>query len=164
MFCANKCHWFSAAELATYVLTGGHCLVSHCDVPVFTSRLHFMCQECKRYFNNEDLLDTQAQESGRYEAVESLSVRMAQPAVSQQHEASAEMTDKGSEQAPTALHVFRATTSLIDDWLHRGDALADCDLYLYSICFERVQIGFTNPKDVAYVVFPFDPCYALADG
>ena len=48
MFAANKCNWFSAAELATFVLTKGHCLVTHVDIPIFTGKAHFMFQECKR--------------------------------------------------------------------------------------------------------------------
>ena len=53
MFSANKCHWFSAAELATFVLTRGHCLMTHVDKPMFTGKAHYMFQECKRFFNNE---------------------------------------------------------------------------------------------------------------
>ena len=52
MFAANRCHWFSAAELATFILTKGHCLVTHLDIPVFTGKMHFMFQECKRYYNS----------------------------------------------------------------------------------------------------------------
>ena len=52
--------------------------------------------------------------------------------------------DSGAEELPDGggvgpgegqrpLQVFTETTGLRDDWLHRGRALADMDLYQYSI-------------------------------
>lgn len=45
--------WFSAAELATFVQTKGHCLMTHVDLPMFTGKVHYMFHECKRYFDGE---------------------------------------------------------------------------------------------------------------
>ena len=53
MFSANRCHWFSATELAVYVLTGGHCISTHSDQVMFTARPQHMMQECKRSLNRE---------------------------------------------------------------------------------------------------------------
>ena len=53
MFAANKYHWFSAAELAIFVLTKSHCIETHRNVVPFTSRAYYMLQACKRLFNND---------------------------------------------------------------------------------------------------------------
>ena len=53
MFSANRCHWFSATELALYILTGGHCISTHQDQVMFTARTHYMMQQCKRTLNGE---------------------------------------------------------------------------------------------------------------
>ena len=54
MFAANRCHWFSAAELDVFILTGGHCIQTQSSLPLFTCRSHFQSQECKRFQNDED--------------------------------------------------------------------------------------------------------------
>ena len=46
--------------------------------------------------------------------------------------------ETGESQRP--LQVFTETTGLRDDWLHRGRALADMDLYQYSIIIERIRL------------------------
>ena len=53
MFSANRCHWFSATELAVYVLTGGHCISTHTEQLMFTAKPHYVMQECKRDLNGE---------------------------------------------------------------------------------------------------------------
>ena len=52
IFSANRCHWFSACELAVFLLTGGHCICTHKTKAVFTARPRFMMEECKRAKNN----------------------------------------------------------------------------------------------------------------
>ena len=59
---------------------------------------------------------------------------------------------------------FTETTGLRDDWLHRGCALADMDLYQYAIVIERVRL----PRRLAYApnagnMFAFDAHYRLAN-
>ena len=54
IFSANRSHWFSACELAIYVLTGGgHSIATHQDQPMFTNRTHYMMEECKRILNGD---------------------------------------------------------------------------------------------------------------
>jgi hypothetical protein len=54
IFSANRSHWFSACELAIYVLTGGgHSIATHQDRPMFTNRTHYMMEECKRILNGD---------------------------------------------------------------------------------------------------------------
>ena len=54
IFSANRSHWFSACELAIYVLTGGgHSIATHQDQPMFTNRTHYMMEECKRTLNGD---------------------------------------------------------------------------------------------------------------
>ena len=64
----------------------------------------------------------------------------------------------------TQLQVFTETTGLRDDWLHRGFALADLDLYQYSIVIERVRLPpLLISRPDAGNVFPFDAHYRLAN-
>jgi hypothetical protein len=53
VFSANKCHWFSACELAVYVQTGGHCILTHQDQVLFLSRPHYLMHQCKRILEGE---------------------------------------------------------------------------------------------------------------
>ena len=54
IFSANRSHWFSACELAIYVLTGGgHSIATHQDQPMFTNRTHYMMEERKRILNGD---------------------------------------------------------------------------------------------------------------
>ena len=53
MFSANRCHWFSATELALYIFSGGHCISTHQDQVMFTARTHYMMQQCKRTLNGD---------------------------------------------------------------------------------------------------------------
>ena len=45
---ANRCHWFSCTELATFLKTGDTCWASHSVRPLFLSRHTFMLHECQR--------------------------------------------------------------------------------------------------------------------
>ena len=58
--------------------------------------------------------------------------------------------------APTAVFVIRQTTSLIDDWLHRGSALVDVDLNIYSIDIERARVKEGSLESSSGLVFTFD--------
>ena len=87
MFAANKSHWYSAAELAIFVLTGGHCIETHRDQVLFTSRPHYMLQECKRLFNNEaggtDSKDQQARRQDAKDQQKPVQVDMLQVSAAQ---------------------------------------------------------------------------------
>ena len=59
---------------------------------------------------------------------------------------------------------FTETTGLRDDWLHRGCALADMDLYQYSIVIERIRLPHRLARrSDAGNVFAFDTHYRLAN-
>ena len=51
LFSANRAHWFSACELAIFVLTGGHSISTHVDRPCFMGRIVYMLEEGKRLRN-----------------------------------------------------------------------------------------------------------------
>ena len=54
--------------------------------------------------------------------------------------AASERTDEPEAyDANEQIHVFRGSTTNHDDWLHRGDALLDLDLYQYVVHIERVR-------------------------
>jgi len=66
------------------------------------------------------------------------------------------------------LQVLRATTSIRDDWLHRGTALADFDLYAYTANVERFRLPRRVQFDKQYLrqpgppLFLFDEHYPLS--
>ena len=51
LFSANRAHWFSACELAIFVLTGGHSIATHIDRPLFLSKVFYLLEEGKRLRN-----------------------------------------------------------------------------------------------------------------
>ena len=77
----------------------------------------------------------------------------------------AELAADGQANAerPSRLQTFTETTGLRDDWLHRGFALMDMDLYQYSIVIDRMRLRqeLARRQDPGNV-FPFDAHYRLA--
>ena len=66
-----------------------------------------------------------------------------------------------TEHAQASAQVFHHTTSLLDDWLHRGPALADLDPYNSTTDIERVRVGLEVVEDSSCLIFPFDNHYCL---
>ena len=48
-------------------------------------------------------------------------------------------TEHGEEEKQTRVQIFRATISLRDNWLHRGDALQDMDLHTYAEYVHHIE-------------------------
>ena len=48
-------------------------------------------------------------------------------------------TEHGQEVKQKRVHIFRATISLRDTWLHRGDALQDMDLHTYAAYVYHIE-------------------------
>ena len=164
-FAANKSHWFSAAELSIYVLTGGHCIMTHKDLPLFTSRIHYMCQECKRFKNNEDVLTISegAAQSAQRQMVDAIVVVAADAATGAEDTNGGCLDDVVQDRAPASeLHVFKSNTSIIDDWLHRGPTLIDYTLDQYCIDIERIKVGFESAMDCQSIIVPFEEHYAMS--
>ena len=152
MFSANKFHWYSAAELAIFVLTGGHCVYTHFDKVLFTARPQFMFQECKRFLNGE------ANAAACVDSVDLADINLVQVAARDNAPVEApvgssedrecdewdEEEDQEEDPEPVAaegeLQMFRFTTANRDDWLHRGSELVDVDWYSYVTCFQRVPM------------------------
>ena len=162
MFAANKSHWYSAAELAIFVLTGGHCIETHGDTVLFTSRAHFMFEECKRLFNNESGR-AEPHSKGSSAPVENVDMLQVSAATHTEHSKAADVDTRAQTDTHAELHVFKSTTTSRDDWLHRGPDLAGLDWYQYCKHVERVKM----PKDVSRTpptqrYFPFDDHYSLS--
>eukprot|EP00438_Fugacium_kawagutii_P025227 Skav230240 [mRNA] locus=scaffold1818:78429:87690:+ [translate_table: standard] len=51
LFSANRAHWFSACELAIFILTDGHSISTHIDRPMFLSKVFYLLEEGKRLRN-----------------------------------------------------------------------------------------------------------------
>ena len=64
------------------------------------------------------------------------------------------------------MQIFQATFSLRDDWLHRGDALADMDLQTYAEYIERYDkpVRGYHPDSLQAIgeLLPFDSHYKLS--
>ena len=69
LFSANRAHWFSACELAIFVLTGGHSIATHVDRPLFLSKVFYLLEEGKR-LRNGALLGSYVAEAARPSAVD----------------------------------------------------------------------------------------------
>ena len=104
-------------------------------------------------FSRSEELGLQSQ-AGEDEAPDDDASLPEEPELQSQAEGDAELavkrtrydsTDKGEDEeppVPSALHVLPATSTIIDDWLHRGPHLADLDLYDCSIGIGRVRATF----------------------
>ncbi len=53
IFSANRCHWYSQCEIAIFIMTKGHTICTHATTPIFTARLRYMAEECKRLLNEQ---------------------------------------------------------------------------------------------------------------
>ena len=69
LFSANRAHWFSACELAIFVLTGGHSIATHIDRPLFLSKVFYLLEEGKR-LRNGAVLGSYVAEAVRPSAVD----------------------------------------------------------------------------------------------
>lgn len=190
MFSANRCHWFSATELALYVMTGGHCISTHSDQVMFIARPQYMMQECKRRLNGETstrqldstvVPDIFVSNMCEKAAQVNVCAEHAEPSTdedlpSEESQATGAAADLNSgaaiEPCPAdeehietqEIQVLQATTTNRDDWLHRGRHLLDITWDCYVQNFERLR----KPRDVsrrknAASFFPFEEHYALYD-
>ena len=196
---ANRCHWFSSTELATFLKTGDTCWTTHSVRPLFLSRHMFLLHECQRLLENrtpgileaapvtvntvefalappprgtstavaradappevrpeasvmnatdDDALcaSARAEEDDDAGSADALSndARGSRDASPNDEDAEQECddlnTDDDDEHAaegfvPTAIH---ATTSAVDDWLHRGPFLEPLPLFVYMQHVQRV--------------------------
>ena len=212
LFSANRAHWFSACELAIFVLTGGHSIATHTDRPMFLSRVFFMLEEGKRLRNgalqnqflheaaqaletrtsgvdvvemvmSTELSDVVVADSHEIDSHEIVAVSHGRDDISSldvreqkrpryndelpDRDPETEFQDLGTEDQHVAaenldvaeeqgeddgvpvepevlqdeppLHMFRATVSTYDDWLHRGVFLEDLDFHSYVAHVEVVS-------------------------
>ena len=169
LFSANRSHWFSACELAIFVLTGGHSIATHIDRPMFLSRMFFMLEEGKRLYNGAlqgqflheaaQALESRSSEVAVVEVVtqrqetEHVAVEDAAPKRQRLEECLSEKSvgEPGdrepsecgeSNEGPAAapqMRMFHATASTYDDWLHRGFFLQDMDFHCYVAHVEVVS-------------------------
>ena len=120
--------------------------------------------ECRRVFNGETA-ETGPVQAATAEVIDMVTLG---PPREESNDEAENHDDTDAEECddkkkPRPLQVFAATASMRDDWLHRGFALMDLDLYHYSITIERVRLtnvlkSCSDPGNV----FPFEPHYILA--
>ena len=81
-------------------------------------------------------------------------------------EAPEEEEHSGEDEEEVSVHAFSKTTSLHDDWLHRGPYLYEMDLHNYVRCIQREERPRSEKAgsviDRGTHVFLFDKHYVLA--
>ncbi|CAK8992166.1 unnamed protein product [Durusdinium trenchii] len=166
---ANRSTWVSSTELATTILCAGHCWATHAEVVLFLSRPWFLMQQCRRLLENTPSpllhdnfvpiaaveLNASDSEDGASLADDSAKEDPEETAVEDEEQQDAEK-DRNQHWDKT---VLRTTTTLHDDYLHRGPWLAPMPLFVYASRVRRVRKPL-KPKDHE-IMFEFDPHYQM---
>ena len=166
---ANRSTWVSSTELATTILCAGHCWATHAEVVLFLSRPWFLMQQCRRLLENTPSpllhdnfvpiaaveLNASDSEDGASLAEDSAKEDPEETAVEDEEQQDAEK-DRNQHWDKT---VLRTTTTLHDDYLHRGPWLAPMPLFVYASRVRRVRKPL-KPKDHE-IMFEFDPHYQM---
>ena len=137
-YAANRSVWLSCAELYVIVSTGAAGWQTHHEKALFLPRSIYMAKACKRMLESKT-------EQTENNATISLDMLAATPA---------EISGEIEEQT------FAETASLQDDYLHRGPALKDMSLWVYSMHIYRVPRNKLIAQN-ADTFFFFEPHYAL---
>lgn len=172
----NRSSWVSTTEMASTLMTGAHFWCSHDEVPLFLSRCLFLVKECIRLLNGSNfaLIEPAAVNINAVEIKEpddnGLEVSDVEnnldPDDAEEELASADDQDKvdqtQEEQNNETFAVLRTTTSLHDDWLHRGEILRPLSFIVYASRVHRVRKPAKVNADSAEIYYPFEPHYALS--
>lgn len=136
---ANRSFWLSCAELYVIVSTGAAGWQTHFEKALFLSRSIYMAQEEKRKLEKKTVSET-SHKAETFDIVQFVP----------ETEACAD---------DDANHTFAETTSIQDDYLHRGPQLMDMTLYVYAMHVKRVP----RHKLIAQTseIFFFEPHYSL---
>ncbi|CAK9072462.1 unnamed protein product [Durusdinium trenchii] len=159
-----------------YQLTGDASLNLKRQVPLFLSRCLFLVKECIRLLNGSNfaLIEPAAVNINAVEIKEpddnGLEVSDVEnnldPDDAEEELASADDQDKvdqtQEEQNNETFAVLRTTTSLHDDWLHRGEILRPLSFIVYASRVHRVRKPAKVNADSAEIYYPFEPHYALS--
>lgn len=140
LYAANRSFWLSCTELYVIVSTGGAGWSTHHEKVVFLARGMYMAKALKRALENKP--------ENKHEEHKFL-LGMLQTSDASEGQSASAMPET----------TFTETTSLQDDYLHRGRQLKDMTLYVYAMHITRVP----KTKLLAQTseLFFFSPHYPL---
>ena len=139
-FAVNRSFWLSCTELYVILTTGASGWQTHVEKPLFLARLLFMARHAKQ------LLEKQCRHE---ESVEEPTAAL------DMNEVELSFADDDNEPNPK----LSQTTSVVDDYMHRGPQWKDMSLYLYCMHVRRVPRSRFQSQS-CQVVF-FDAHYKL---
>lgn len=174
----NRSSWVSATEMASTLMTGAHFWCSHDEVPLFLSRCLFLLKECIRLLDgastaliepaavNINAVEINEPDCDGYSQASDIEDPLGPDSPFDQDVAPSEpanVADRSEkEQQNEKSTVLRTTTSLHDDWLHRGEFLRSMSFIAYASRMHRVRKPVKVNADCAEIYFPFQPHYALS--
>lgn len=138
LYAANRSFWLSCTELYVIVATGAAGWSTHYEKVLFLAKSLYMAKSLKRNLENKSCLPDKEKP---------FALEMLQTNVDQ---------DKDEEPPESE---FRQTTSLQDDYMHRGPQLKDMSLYVYAMHITRISKSKFLAQSCE--VFFFDGHYAL---
>ena len=191
---SNRCAWVSTTELASTLLTEGHCWTSHNEIPLFLARTWFLINEAKRILQGSrghtvepasvpmDFVEIEMEDVGpvadcdpdaddappvdaddvpQSAAADDGSNDKNFPVDGQRSHSGTDDEDPEDENEPGTgvwkTATLKTTSSLHDDWLHRGPFLQSLSWFVYASRVRRVPKPKTLQKNMLH--FPFDSHY-----
>eukprot|EP00438_Fugacium_kawagutii_P008273 Skav206546 [mRNA] locus=scaffold504:308454:314438:- [translate_table: standard] len=174
---ANTCHWQSATELATVILTGGDMLQTHTVVTVFCKQILFMLHQAKAILRESQKaepattdVDIDAvqvslycEDSAKTLADDCQEDDPAEPE-SDKDENDQNSQDSSVDEVPAPQKVQATmrlkTTNMADDYAHRGPHLKDFNYFTYAMFIRRVPLLASGAEKNR--LWPFEDHYPLA--
>eukprot|EP00435_Cladocopium_sp_Y103_P021272 s390_g5.t1 len=141
-FAVNRSFWLSCTELYVILTTGASGWQTHAEKPLFLARLLFMARHAKQLLEKHSHHEENVEEPA---------------APLDMNEVELSFADDENDNEPNPK--LSQTTSVVDDYMHRGPQWKDMSLYLYCMHVRRVPRSRFQSQS-CQVVF-FDPHYKL---
>ena len=163
---ANRSSWVSSTELATTILCDGHCWTSHSEVVLFISRAWFLMNECKRILEKrQEIIVEPAEAPLDFVEIAEDTEDLVEGEGDEMSHASANETADETEKEENHFWErieLRTTTTLHDDYLHRGHWLIDMPFFVYATRIRRIRKPKSIDTEDAQLFFAFAPHYPLS--
>ena len=160
---ANRCYWLSTTEVTTHILTGGDALQTHINIRVFTRRLQWSMQQCKRQLNGEAALEDISQNELAVQSVEvKLSTEVHSGDGVPQPLVDADGVPQPIDVEVAEMNVSTTSTNVSDDYAHRGSQLQNMPYYVYRMYVKKVPKKGRAAWPKHPHLFAFELHYALA--
>ena len=188
---ANRATWVSTPSLALFLMTGEYFVSTHHSHPLFLSRPMYLIQACKDILlkaattafvseppeesfwsafqiqeNDSPNAEAAAEETNCPENDEPHADSAADEADCAENDEDDEDDEDIRENENSPKNIGTATlrhnTGQFDDFLHRGDILADMNFYIYNSRIQRVLKSVAEAQH-ANVSFPFETHYPMSE-